>query len=542
MADKRHGAAFRRRAARGFACALGLAVTLGLQSCVGPDFQTPVPPVIGSYTAERQPATDSAGGKTQHLEISRGLPAEWWTLFHSTALNGLVERALRDNPNIDSARAALRVAQANVYAEVGQLFPLATGNYQSQGGKVATTPAGQNGGVAAPVVGPNSTNPTYYQLHTAQFTVSYVPDIWGGVRRQIENLEALKENQRFMNEATFLTLTSNIAAAAIQEASLRAQISVTQRLIRISHEFRDKIRFQKEQGQASGLDLAAQEALVAQTEATLPPLQKALALQRDLLTVLSGHLPGEGLPERFEFTALKLPRHLPVSLPSDLVGQRPDVRAAEENFHATCALIGVAVANRLPQFSLTGDIGRSGINFKDLFSNNPAFYFYTGIANASQTIFDGFTLQQKQRAAEAGFDQAAALYRLAVLTAFQNVADALYAIRYDTVALQKAILAETAAAKTLKLTRVQLDEGQVAIQQVLSAQTTYLQTSLTVIAAQANRYTDSVGLFQALGGGWWNRDAPPPAGQPQAWLTDVLGLEPGPIAAGYPGATQHEAR
>lgn len=542
MAGSRHNAASRNRVARWFVCGLGLGAILGLQSCVGPDFQSPVAPVIGSYTPDRQPATESAGGKTQHLDIGRELPAEWWTLFHSPALNALIGRALRDNPNIDAARAALRVAQANVYAEVGQLFPLATGNYQGEGGKVATTPAGQQGGVAAPVVGPGSTNPTYYSLHTAQITVTYVPDIWGGVRRQIENLEALKENQRFMNEATFLTLTSNIAAGAIQEASLRGQIRVTERLIRISREILDLIRLRKDKGAASGLDVAAQEALVAQTEATLPPLLKALAQQRDQLIVLSGHLPGEGFSERFEFTNLKLPSHLPVSLPSDLVGQRPDVRAAEANFHAACALIGVAIANRLPQFSLTGDIGRSGTNFNNLFSNNPAFYFYTGIANASQTIFDGFTLQQKQRAAEAGFDEAAAQYRLAVLTAFQNVADALYAIRHDTVALRKALAAEVAAFTSLDLTRKQLKEGQVPFTQVLIAQTTYLQASLAVVQAQANRYADTVALFQALGGGWWNRAAPPPLGEPKSWLTSVINIEPDPLATTYPGATRNDAR
>jgi NodT family efflux transporter outer membrane factor (OMF) lipoprotein len=515
---------------------------LSLDACVGPDFQPPEPPVIGSYTPERQAAKYAAQGRTQHLDISRDLPAEWWELFHSPALNSLVNRAIHDNPNYQAAQAALRVAQANVYAEVGQLFPFAEADLTSQGGKVATTPGGQNGGVAAPVVGPNSSNPSYYQLHTAQVTVTYTPDIWGGVRRQIENLEALKENQRFMNEATFLTLTSNIALGAIQEASLRAQIRTTERLIVISKDILGKIRLQQQAGQVSGLDVAAQEALVAQTEATLPPLRKALAQQRDQLIVLSGHLPGEGLPEKFEFTALSLPRRLPVLLPSDLVSQRPDVRAAEENLHATCALVGVAIANRLPQINLTGDIGRSGTQFNQLFSNNPAFFFYTGIASASQVLFDGFTLQQRQRAAEAGVDQAAADYRLAVLTAFQNVADALYAIRYDTLSLQKAIAAETATEKTLQLTRTQLGQGQVAIQTVLSAQSTNLQASLIVIQAQANRYSDTVALFQALGGGWWNRAIAPHLSEPQAWLVSVVGSRPEPIAREYPGATVNESR
>jgi NodT family efflux transporter outer membrane factor (OMF) lipoprotein len=523
-------------------CALALMCALALDACVGPDFKIPEPPDVASYTPDKPPRVNTAGGKTQRFDVGRELPAEYWTLFHSPSLNALIERALHDNPNIAEAQAALRVAKANVYAEVGQLFPLAEGNYQGEGGKVATTPGGQAGGVAAPVVGPGSSNPTYYQLHTAQLTVTYVPDLWGGVRRQIENLEALEENQRFTNEATFLTLTSSIALGAIQEASLRAQIQVTERLIRISKQILDKIRIQRDAGQVSELDVASQEALVAQTEATLPPLLKALAQQRDALIVLSGHLPGEGLPERFEFTNLKLPRHLPVSLPSDLVAQRPDVRAAEENMHAACALIGVAIANRLPQLVLTGNIGRSGTSFANLFSSNPAFYFYNGMANATQVLFDGFTLQQRQRAAEAGFDQAAAQYRLAVLTAFQNVADALYAIEHDTVALQKALVAEAATLKALTLTRKQLSEGQVSIQIVLNAQTTYLQASLVVVQAQANRYSDTVGLFQALGGGWWNRRAWPHVPEPEAWLTTVLGPRPGPIGFEYPGASQNEAR
>ena len=501
-----------------------------LQSCVGPDFQPPEAPHIGSYTPDRVPSKNSAGGLTQRLEISEALPAEWWELFHSSGLNALIARSLHDNPNVEAAQAAMRVAQANVYAEVGTLFPLLEANYNVVGGKVSDV-----------VASPLANNNPYYTIHTGQLVVTYVPDIWGGTKRQIENLEALKENQRFTNEATFLTLTSSVALGAIQEASLRAQIKATEALIKISKDILQKIRLKKELGQLSGLDVAAQEALVAQTEATLPPLQKALAQQRDSLIVLSGHLPGEAMPERFEFSSLKLPRHLPLSLPSDLIAQRPDVRAAEESMHAACALVGVAIANRLPQFVLQGNLGRSGTAFSDLFSNNPSFLFYTGMFNATQTLFDGFTLQQRQRAAEAGLDQAAAQYRLAVLTAFQNVADSLYAIRHDTVLLQKALLSRVAAKKTLDLTRLQLDQGQVDFVILLTAQTAYLQAELTVIQADTNRFSDTVALFQALGGGWWNRSAPPHVPQPEAWLTSVTHVKPDPIATEYPGATENEA-
>ncbi len=510
----------------GSALAFGFCLTLG--ACmVGPDFEIPPPPEIGKLTPDALRTANTAAGNTQRFVSGQDIPAEYWALFHSPALNALVSRALRDNPNIDAARAAIRAARANLYAQAGILFPQVGGAYTGQGGKQAVDPS----------VG----GPSYYSLHTAQIAVSFVPDVWGGARRQVENLEAVRDNQRFQNEATFLTLTSNVAAGAIQEASLRAQIQVTQRLIVIARDILDKLRLQKEAGQSSEMDVASQEALVAQTEATLPPLRKALDQQRDALIVLSGHLPGEGLPEKFEFADFKLPRSLPVSLPSKIVAQRPDVRAAEENMRAASALIGAAIANRLPQFSLTGNIGRSGPYFENLFSSNPAFYFYTGVANASQVIFDGFTLQQRQRAAEAGLDEAAAQYRLAVLTAFQNVADSLYAIKHDTIGLQKAIEAENATAKALRLTRLQLTEGQVAYTQLLTAQTAYLQAALTVIQAQTNRYSDTVALFLALGGGWWNRQAAPPIGEPQAWLASVTGSAD-PHAAAYPGATANEAR
>ncbi len=523
-----------RPRAKGLRRGAGLAgLAMLLASCaVGPDFTIPASPDVANYTPERIAASNTAGGKTQHLDIQRELPADYWTLFRSPALNSLVARALKDNPNVDAARAALRVAQANVYAQAGQLFPLASGEYQGTGGRSASQ-------VSSPLANPSG---NYYSLHTAQVNVSYVPDIWGGTRRQIENLDAAKESQRFQNEATFLTLTASIALGAIQEAALREQIRVTEKLIVISKDILGKIKLQKDLGQVTGLDVAGQEALLAQTEATLPPLRKALDQNRDQLTALSGHLPGEGLPEKFEFSNLKLPANLPVSLPSKLVTQRPDVRAAEENMRAANAQIGAAIANRLPQFSINGAIGHSGTQFPNVFSNNPAYYFYSGLANASQVVFDGFTLQQKQRAAEAGFDQAAAQYRLAVLTAFQNVADSLYAIKHDTTGLQKALLASAAAKKSLDLTRVQLNEGQVGFPQLLAAQTTYLQAELTVVAATQARYSDTVALFQALGGGWWNRAAPAPQSEASKWLVNVTGAEPDPMKTAYPGAAKNDAR
>jgi NodT family efflux transporter outer membrane factor (OMF) lipoprotein len=223
------------------------------------------------------------------------------------------------------------------------------------------------------------------------------------------------------------------------------------------------------------------------------------------LTALTGHFAGEGLSERFDFNALKLPNDLPVSLPSRIIEQRPDVRAAEANVHSASALIGVAVANRLPQFNITGNVGKQAEAFENLFNPSPAFLFWTISGTVTKVLFDGFTLEQKQRAAEAGLDQALALYRSAVIVAFQNVADALQALEHDAETLGAALKAEQAADKYLRIVREQLRLGAVSSLQVLSAQQLYLQAQLSVVQAKANRYADTVALFQALGGGWWSR-------------------------------------
>ena len=282
----------------------------------------------------------------------------------------------------------------------------------------------------------------YYNQYTAQLGVTYVPDVFGGTRRTVEGLVAQEETQRFQLEAAYLTLTSGLVAAAIGEAELRDQIAATQEIIRTQRESLGILRRQKTLGQAAGADVAAQEAALAQAEATLPPLQKQLAQQRDLIAVLVGRLPSDP-PRARRFrpgVAAAKPQELPLSLPSHLVEQRPDIRAAEENLHAASAAIGVAIADMLPQIALTGNTGTTALTIGSLFG--PGTAFWTLAAGATQTVFDAGTLLHKKRAAEAGFDEAAAQYKSTVLTAFQNVADTLEAIKSDADALAAAVHAE----------------------------------------------------------------------------------------------------
>ena len=269
------------------------------------------------------------------------------------------------------------------------------------------------------------------------------------------------------------------------------------------------LREQGKVGTISEIDILAQEAALAQIEQTLPPLQRQLAQQRHLLSALSGGLPSQEPPEKFELEGLHLPRNLPVSLPSQLVEQRPDLRAAEEQMHYTSALIGVAVANRLPNISLSASYGVNALSVDQLFTPGSNFWSVGGAA--LMPIFHGGTLFEREVAAREAFEQAQSQYRSVVITAFRNVADCLTALQTDAVALQKAVAFESAAAKTLALTRRRLQIGEINYLELLNAQQTYQRALITLVFAQSNRFSDTAALFQALGGGWWNRADVEPA-------------------------------
>jgi NodT family efflux transporter outer membrane factor (OMF) lipoprotein len=330
-----------------------------------------------------------------------------------------------------------------------------------------------------------------------------MPDVFGLNRRTVESLQAQAEAQRFQLEATYLTLTSNVVAAAVQEALLRGQIKATQEIVKIQSEALDIIRHQLALGQIAGDAVAAQEAALAQAQASLPPLQKQLAQQRDLLAALAGRFPSEVPSEKFDLAALDLPRELPVSLPSGLVEQRPDVRAAEEQLHSASAQIGVAIANMLPNITLSPNAGYAANELSRLFG--PGTSYWTIAATLTQPIFEGGALFHRTRAARAAFEEAAATYRSTVLTAFQNVADSLRALQSDAEALKAAVGAEHAAATSLDIARTQLQLGAVAYLALLNAESTYQQAVISLVQARANRYADTAALFQSLGGGWWNR-------------------------------------
>lgn len=498
----------------------GIMSVLVCGCAVGPNFVPPAPPPDpAGYSAgpalTRTVGANVPGGEAQRLIKGRDIPGDWWRLFGSRSLRMLTERALQNNPDLAAAQAALRVAQANLAAGKGAYFPTVTGNVSATRQKPQIdSPAtpDENGNLVLP-------ESPAFNLFTGQVQVSYTPDVFGGIRRNVESLQAQSDNQRFQLEATYLTLTSNIVLAAIQEASLRGQIDATHKLIQIATDVLKLMRTQFEAGGIAESDVLAQQAALAQIEQALPPLERQLAQQRHLLSALTGGLPSEEPAEKFTLAAMKLPRDVPVSVPSQLVQQRPDLRAAEENLHSASAEIGVAIANRLPNLTLTGNVGSTAPQIAQLFSTGTGNWTLAG--SMLQPIFDAGTLYQREVAARATFEQATSQYRSTVVTAFQNVADSLSALANDAVALQKAVAAEDAANKSLAITRRRLELGDINYILLLNAQQTYFQALLSRVQAQANRLADTAALFQALGGGWWNReDRDPPKPYPYFNFTD----------------------
>ncbi len=492
---------------------------LGAGCAAGPNYQRPQPPPNAGYSPAPLPAVTAAaevrGGEAQRLIADTDVSFGWWHSFNCPALDALVRRAFTANTTVVAAQAALEQAQQLVEAQQGFFFPTVAATYQAERHKVA---ANVNSSETAGVQG-NGENklpqiedlnhtphavPSYYQFHTAELTVSYVPDVLGGNRRLVETLAAQRDAQRFALEATYLTLAANVVAAAIQEASLRAQIQATQRIIQADRKALQILRERLRLGYVMRADVAAQESALAQIEATLPPLTAQLEQTRDLIRALAGELPTQG-DDTFDLDALQLPPELPLTVPSRLIEQRPDVRAAEAQLHAANAQVGAAVAAMLPQFTLTGSIGGNATQLPWLFRSGGPFWSIIG--NVSQPIFEGRTLLHRKRAADEALRQAAAQYEIAVMTAYQNVADSVQAALIDADTLAADLAAEQAAEVSHNLIQRQLQAGYVSYLSLLNAETSYQQAVLSRIQAQAARLGDSVALFQAFGGGWWNRPA-----------------------------------
>ena len=485
-----------------------------LAACaVGPDYHRPAAPAATRYTEaplpDRTAHAASRSGGAQSFAAGADVPGAWWGLFRSPTLTALVTASLRQNPTLQAAAETLRQAQEVTIAQEGGLLPNVSAQLTRTRQKVSGAEAG--------LVGPTAVSQSfgYYQ---GQLNVGYTFDVWGQIRRTVEADAAAARVQGFQLEGATNMLAANVAGTAITAASLAAQIAAEQELVAAEQHLLATVRTQFQLGAATGTDVATQEAQLANTQALVVPLQTQLVQAHDQLAAYLGRTPQEAAIPDLRLASLTLPGTLPVSLPSRLVDQRPDIRAAEAQLQQATAQVGVAIANRLPQFTLTAALGSAPAHIGDLFT--PGNGIYTIITQALAPVFEGGTLLHQQRAAYAAARAAADTYRATVINAFQNVADVLTALQGDARALEANQAAQRAAARSLSLAQLQFSAGGVSYLTVLTAQTQVQNAILGLIRAQAARYTDTVALYVALGGGWWNRrDMPPP---PEPLLRSLL--------------------
>ena len=472
--------------------ALAAGAVLALAACaVGPDFKPADPPALSRVTRQPLPGQIGEGGQVQHL-VQGDVAGRWWTLFQSPQIDALMAQALKANPDLQAAEAALRQARETYLAQRGALLPTVDVG--------AATTREKNSNYLSPVL---ATNTNLFSLQTAQLNVGYTLDLFGGVRRATEQAAAQAENQRYETEAAYVTLTTNVVVAAIQAAALRDQADAARSLVDLNRQALQVMQKQQAAGQIARADVAAQEAALAQAEVALAPLDKQLAQQQDLLAALVGGYPETTPATSLRLADLKLPADLPISLPAEILRRRPDVQAAEANVHAASAGVGIAIANRLPQLTNGGTAGGAAAQWGQLLSNGDNLWSYS--ASVAQPLFQGGALLHRQRAAEAALDQAKAQYRSAVVGAVQSVADALEALQADARGLDAAATAERRADESLTIARKQLDQGQIAGLALIQVEQTYAQARQALVQAQGARLSDTAALIQALGGDWRQR-------------------------------------
>ncbi len=460
---------------------------------MGPDFVQPKGPATQRYTYGEEPAgTIAAEGRAQRFEHGARIAADWWRLFDCPKLDAVVMQSIASNPTLQAAQASLRQSQDNLRAGYGIFYPQLSAGFQPTRQQFSALRFGQ------------TASPTIFNLYTLQATVGYVLDVWGGERRTIEGLGAQVEVQYYNAQGTYLTLSGNIVNAVVAEAAYSAEIKATEQIVGFLEEETSITAAQAQAGVVPYANLLSIETQLATTQATLPPLRQQLAHTRHLLATLMGQAPADVAPPHVTFSELTLPKDLPVSLPSNLVRQRPDVLVAEAQLHYASTQIGVATAAMLPTFTLNANYGWNATTLATLFGSSTAFWTL-GAALATPVI-QGPTLWYQRKAAIDAYQQALANYRQVVLAALAQVADALDALQHDAETLGAQSRAVSTAAEALNLIQANYQAGTVNYLQVLIANYQYQQAVIGYIQAMGQRLQDTAALFVALGGGWWTAE------------------------------------
>jgi NodT family efflux transporter outer membrane factor (OMF) lipoprotein len=463
---------------------------------VGPDFRPPAPPSTTRYTSPAEtPAADAgeSGSPQQTLAVGEKLAVDWWTLFHSPDLDSVVKQAIDGSPTLAGAKERLTQAREAIAAASSALYPSVDVGASVTREKVSFTQFG-----LPPDVFPLPANFNLLQVGT---TASYTLDLFGSTHRRIEQRAALADFQRDQLDAAYWALTGNTVAQVVQIAALRAQLKALGDVIEIDRQNLDLVRKERGAGAVPDSDVVSAESQLAQDQTLLPQYEQRLSTAQHALAVLLGRAPADWSPPDFELSALTLPAQLPVTLPSELVHQRPDIQAAEAQLHAASAEIGIATAQLYPAITLSGGISSSAFQTHELF--NPAGLVWSIAAGITEPVFDGGKRRAERRAALAAFRAAAADYQQTVLQAFGQVADILQALSHDASLLSAQRRALEMASESVRLQRISYTRGGTGLINLLDAQRQYQQALLGYTRAQAMRYQDTTQLLVAMGGGWW---------------------------------------
>jgi NodT family efflux transporter outer membrane factor (OMF) lipoprotein len=491
------------RARRYVLRALYVVLSCAVSACLlGPDFVRPKAPASERYTFEEKPAaTVAAEGRVQRFHQATRIAADWWRLFDCPKLDAVVMESFANNPTLQAALASLRQSQDNLRAGYGVFYPALSAGFQPTRQQFSPARFGQSSGTSI------------FSLFTLSTAVSYTLDVWGGERRMVEGLGAEVDVQYYTALGTYLTLSGNIVNAIVAEAAYSAEIKATEQIVNMMQEQVAITQAQARAGTTAYTALLSLQTQLEETRATLPPLRQQLAHTRHLLATLAGRGPADWAPPQVEFGDLKLPNEIPVTLPSDLVRQRPDILAAEALLHNSSAQIGVATAALFPSFTLNANYGWNSTTLSTLFASSAAFW--TMGAALATPVLQGPTLWYQRKAAIDAYQQSAATYRQVVLAALAQVADALDALQHDAQTLRAQSQALNAAAEDVRLIQINYQAGTVNYLQVLIANNQYYQAQLGFLQAMGQRLQDTAALFVALGGGWWNSRLPDHSSTPQ---------------------------
>jgi len=470
------------------------AVLVGLLAgcAVGPDFVRPEETKIGHYTNGADPSvTVAANGTAQHFSPGAQIAAEWWRVFRSNELDAVIKQSLDHNPGLEAAQASLKAAHDNLRAGYGVFYPALGGDFSAAREKISPAAFGQQ------------TSGGTFNLFSLSGTVSYALDIWGGERREVEELGAQEDVQKATEEGTWLALVSNIVDTVVAKAAYIAEIRATRELIDLQKQQVALGETQFRAGTVPYSNVLSIQSQLESYEATIPALEQKVTQADDLLATLAGLTTADWRPPTVDLADLSLPSDLPVSLPSDLVRQRPDILAAEAAAHSASADIGVATAAMLPNITLSAGYGTESNTLGNFFASGGNVW--TLGSDIATPVIQGPTLWYKRQAAIDTYKGAVALYRQTVLGAFEQVADTLRALDNDANILAAEDKALATAKEALHLVQTNYKAGTANYLDVLNADAQYHQAEIADLQALAMRYQDTVALFTALGGGWWTR-------------------------------------